>query len=105
MFFFKSKRDPNKETFSETERKVYDSIPEKGIPAKKLADKAVLSIRRIYKYLRGLKGKKLVFTRKTPKAYGLTSKGEKLASLLQELENLVEEVWNSSEQVVSSENS
>jgi len=105
VFFFKSKRDSNKETFSETERKVYDSIPEEGIPAKGLADKAGLSMRRIYKYLRGLKGKKLVFTRKTPKAYGLTRKGEKLASLLQNLQDLVEEVWNSSEQVVSSEKS
>jgi DNA-binding HxlR family transcriptional regulator len=105
VFFFQSKRDPNKETFSETERKVYDSIPEEGISAKKLADKAELSIRRIYKYLRGLKGKKLVFTRKTPKSYALTAKGEKLASLLQDLQDLVEETWNSSEQVISNENS
>jgi DNA-binding HxlR family transcriptional regulator len=105
VFFFKTKRDPNKETFSVTERKVYDSIPEEGISAKKLAEKTRLSIRRIYKYLRGLKGKKLVFTRKTLKSYSLTGKGEKLASLLQELQNLVEETWNSSEQVVSSENS
>jgi DNA-binding HxlR family transcriptional regulator len=105
VFFFKSKRDPNKETFYLTERKVYDSLPEEGISAKKLAEKTGLSMRRIYKYLRGLKGKKLVFTRKTPKAYGLTDKGKKLASLLQELQNLVEETWNSSEQVISSEKS
>jgi DNA-binding HxlR family transcriptional regulator len=105
VFFFRSKRDPNKETFSVTERKVYDSLPEDGISAKKLSEKTGLSMRRIYKYLRGLKGKKLVFTRKTPKLYGLTAKGEKLASLLQGLQDLIEEVWNSSEQVVSSENS
>jgi DNA-binding HxlR family transcriptional regulator len=105
VFFFKSKRDPNKETFSETERKVYDCLPEEGISAKKLADVAELSIRRIYKYLRGLKGKKLVFTRKTPKSYALTAKGEKLASLLRDLQDLVEETWNSSEQVISNENS
>ena len=105
VFFFKSRRDPNKETFSLTERKVYDNIPEEGISAKKLADKAELSIRRIYKCTRGLKGKKLVFTRKTPKTYGLTAKGEKLASLVQELQNLVEETWNSSEQVICSEKS
>jgi predicted transcriptional regulator len=105
VFFFKSKRDPKKEMLSVTERKVYDSIPEEGISATKLAEKAALSVRRIYKYLRGLKGKKLVFTRKTPKSYGLTVKGEKLASLLQDLQNLVEEIWNSSEQVVSSEKS
>jgi predicted transcriptional regulator len=101
VFFFRSKRDPNKETFTLTERKVYDSLPEDGISAKKLAEKTGLSIRRVYKYLRGLKGKKLVFTRKTPKLYALTAKGGKLASLLQGLQDLIEEVWNSSEQVVS----
>jgi DNA-binding HxlR family transcriptional regulator len=105
VFFFKSKRDPNKETFSSTERKVYDNISEEGISAKKLAEKTEISLRRTYKYLRGLKGKKLVFTRKTPKAYSLTDKGEKLSSLLQELQNLVEEIWSSSEQVISSEKS
>ncbi len=103
VFFFKSKRDPKKETFSSTERKVYDNISEEGISAKKIAEKTGISLRRTYKYLRGLKGKKLVFTRKTPKAYSLTDKGAKLASILQELQNLVEEIWNSSEQVVSSE--
>ena len=29
IFFFKSKRDPDKETFTETERKVYDTIYER----------------------------------------------------------------------------
>jgi DNA-binding HxlR family transcriptional regulator len=101
VFFFRSKRDPNKETFSLTERKVYDRLSEEGVSAKKLSEKTELSMRRIYKYLRGLKGKKLVFTRKTPKTYSLTAKGEKLASLLQNLQDLVEETWNSSEQVVS----
>ena len=105
VFFFKSKRDPKKETFAVTERQVYNSIPGEGISAKKLVEKTGLSIRRIYKYLRGLKGKKLVFTRKTPKSYGLTVRGEKLASLLQDLQKLVEETWSSSEQVVSSEGS
>jgi predicted transcriptional regulator len=105
VFFFKSKRDSNKETFSSTERKVYANISEEGISAKKLAEKTGVSLRRTYKYLRGLKGKKLVFTRKTPKAYSLTDKGAKLASVLQELQNLVEEIWNSSVQIVSNEKS
>ena len=104
VFFFRSKRDPNKESFSSTERKVYGNISEEGVSAKKLAEKTEISMRRTYKHLRGLKGKKLVFTRKTPKAYGLTAKGERLASLLNELHNLVEETWKSS-QVVSSEKS
>ncbi|MGB9842564.1 MAG: winged helix-turn-helix domain-containing protein [Candidatus Bathyarchaeales archaeon] len=104
VFFFKSKRNPEKENFSVTERKVYNAIPEEGISAKKLAEKTGLSTRRIYVYLRRLKGKKLVFVRKTPKTYELTAKGAKLASLLQRLQELVEEIWSSSEQVIKGEN-
>jgi DNA-binding HxlR family transcriptional regulator/predicted transcriptional regulator len=100
IFFFQSKRDPNKETFSATERKVYDAIPNEGISAGKLAKETLLSTRRTYKYLRGLKGKKLIFLRRTPKAYGLTCKGEMLASVLRELQNIVEDTWNSSGQVI-----
>lgn len=100
IFFFKSKRDPNKENFTITERKIYDQIPDDGISAGKLAKETGLSMRRTYKYLRGLKGKKLVFIRKTPKAYGLTCKGEMLASVLKELQLIVEDTWCSSEQVV-----
>ena len=83
----------------ETERKVYDTIAEEGISAGKLAKETDLSMRRTYKYLRGLKGKKLVFLRKTPKAYGLTCKGGILASVLQGLNDIVEETWSSSQQV------
>jgi len=100
IFFFKSKRDPNKETFTANERKIYDAIAYEGISAGKLAKETGLSMRIIYKYLRGLKGKKLVFIRRTPKAYGLTCKGEKLASVLQKLQQIVEDTWNSSVQVM-----
>jgi predicted transcriptional regulator len=102
IFFFRSKRDPTKETFTETERKVYDSISTEGISAKKLAKETNLSMRRTYQYLRGLKGKKLIFVRKTPKAYGLTCKGEMLASVLTELEHIVDETWSSSQQILRS---
>ena len=100
IFFFKSKRDPNKETFTVTERKVYETILDGGISAGKLARETGLSTRRTYKYLRGLKGKKLIFIRRTPKAYGLTRKGEMLASVLQELQQIVEDTWSSSERVM-----
>jgi predicted transcriptional regulator/DNA-binding HxlR family transcriptional regulator len=102
IFFFKSKRDPSKETFTETERKVYDTLSSGGISAGKLAKETGLSMRRIYKYLRGLKGKKLVFIRRTPKAYGLTCKGEMLATVLTELQQIVEDTWCTSQQVISS---
>ena len=105
VFFFRSKRDSDKEMLSSAERKVYASIPDDGISVKKLVQKTGISLRRTYKYLRGLKGKKLVFTRKTPKGYSLTKKGEKLALLLRDLQSLVEEVWQSSWHVVSTEKS
>ncbi len=101
IFFFKSKRDINKESLTTTERKIYEAIADEGIPAGKLSKETGLSMRRTYKYLRGLKGKKLVFIRKTPKAYGLTCKGEMLASMLKGLQQIVEETWSSSEQVMN----
>lgn len=101
VFFFRSRRDPRKENFSLTEKRVYSSIPDEGISAKSLAKKTSLSVRRIYKYLRGLKGKKLVFSRKTPKVYSLTDKGEKLGSLLREIQDIVDETWACSEQVLN----
>jgi predicted transcriptional regulator len=72
-------------------------ISPEGISAGKLAKETGISMRRTYKYLRGLKGKKLVFIRRTPKIYCLTDKGEKLASVLQGLQNIVEETWSSSQ--------
>ncbi len=102
IFFFRTKRDPAMEKFSSTastDSKVYNNIPDRGISAQKLAEKTGFTTRTTYKYLRGLKGKKLVFTRKMPKTYYLTAKGEKLASLLDELYILVEETLSSSEQV------
>ena len=64
--------------------------------------KAQLSVRRVYKYLRGLKGKKLVFTRKSPKTYELTGKGKKLAVILKDLTQLVDNTWNSSIKIINS---
>jgi predicted transcriptional regulator len=98
IFFFRSKRDPAKENLTETEAKVYQNIPAEGTSAKKLSQKTELSLRRTYKYVRGLKGKKLVFARKTPKTYALTEKGERLAWLLNELQKLVEETVTFSEE-------
>jgi DNA-binding HxlR family transcriptional regulator len=100
IFFFKSRRDPNKEIFTATERKIYCAIDLDGISAGMLAKKTGFSMRRTYKTLRGLKGKKLIYTRRTPKVYGLTYKGTKLASVLQEIHKIVNETWNSSEQIM-----
>ena len=103
IFFFKSKRAPSKETFAVTERKIYEALPNKGIAARKLSQETGISIRGTYKYLRGLKGKKLVFIKRTPKVYGLTCKGEILASVLNALHQIVDETWSSSEQVINND--
>jgi len=100
IFFFKSKRDPDKETLTAAEQKIYDAVVLEGISAGKLAEKTGFSKRLTYEYLRRLRGKKLVFNRRTPKAYELTCKGKKIASVLQNLQQLVEDTWNFSQQVM-----
>lgn len=104
VFFFRTKRNPEKETLNVTEFNVYNSIPNIGFPVKKIAMEAKLSVRRVYKYLKGLKGKKLVFTRKSPKIYKLTGKGKKLAVILEDLNQLVENIWDSSKKIINNEN-
>jgi len=85
VFFFTTKRNPAKEQLSQTEKKVYENIAETGISAKKIAERAKISVRRTYKYLRRLKGKKLVFSRKKPKRYTLTDRGLQTATILKEI--------------------
>jgi len=100
VFFCKSKRDPNLETFKDTQRRVYDAIVDEGISAGNLAEAVGFAVRTVYRCVRGLKGKKLVFTRRIPKVYSLTCEGEKLAAVLLEVQEIVEDTWNSSEIVV-----
>jgi len=92
VFYFQTKRNPNKTIFSPTEKRVYENIPEEGISAQKLAGETAISLRRTYKYLRRLKGKKMVFVRKKPKSYSLTVKGIQLATILEQVCNLVTEL-------------
>ena len=99
VFFFRSKRDANKETLTATEQKIYDAVAYDGISAGNIPRKTGLSLRRTYKYLKSLRGRKLVFIRRTPKTYNLTCKGKKLASVLMELQQIVEDTWNSSKKV------
>jgi len=88
VFFFKTKRCSSLENLSSTENRVYQNIPEEGIYAKRLANLSGISLRRSYKYVRRLKGKKLVFERKKPLAYSLTDRGRRLAFMLKSLRDL-----------------
>jgi len=89
VYYFRTKRDPTKLKLSPTEEKVYGNIPSEGIPAGTLADRTGISLRRTYKYLRRLRRKKLVFTRKKPKTYALTSEGFRTAIGLSKIRKLV----------------
>jgi predicted transcriptional regulator len=90
-FYFKTKRKPQQEKLSPTEKRAYENIPENGITSQKLADKTNISLRRTYKYLRKLRGKKLVFKRKRPKTYALTKEGTQVAKLLEKMHVLLTE--------------
>lgn len=103
IFFFRTKRDSRKAQLSPTEERIYENIPEDGISARKLCGKVGISLRRTYKYLRRLKGKKLVFTRRVPKIYALTTKGVQLAMTLRELNDLTFEAFRAATQTVNKE--
>ncbi len=92
VFFFRTQRSQSKEKLSPTEKKTYENIPEEGISARKLAGKSGISLRRTYKYLRKLKGKKLVFTREKPRLYVLTDRGLRIAWVVQSIHDLLSEI-------------
>jgi predicted transcriptional regulator len=100
VFLFKTQRNPNKETLSPTEKKTYGNIPEDGISTRRLATEMSISLRRTYKYLRKLKGKKLIFVRQKPKTYALTERGAEVALMLQSIQNLVKEISETARQVL-----
>ncbi len=85
IFFFRTRRNAFLERLSPTEDRVYQNIPDEGIYAGKLSNKSGISLRRTYKYLRKLKGKKLVFERRKPLTYSLTDRGVKVTSMLKNL--------------------
>jgi predicted transcriptional regulator len=91
VFFFRTRRDPSLSELSSTEKKLYEVIPETGISARRLAGEAGICVRRAYKYVRKLKGKKLVFVRRKPPTYTVTAKGEKTGKILEGIRRLVSE--------------
>jgi predicted transcriptional regulator len=101
VFFFKTRRNPDKESFSPTERRVYESITEEGVPARRLAQTNGITLRRAYKCLRRLKGKKMIFTRERPKSYVLTEKGIQEAAVLQRIQDLTRETFEASAQILN----
>jgi len=101
IFFYRSKRDFSKDTLTPTEQQIYDSVVnDQGTPLGAIAKKTGISKRRSYKIIKGLKGKKLMFCRRTPKLYTLTADGQNLAMVLEDLQRTVEAAWDSMQQVM-----
>lgn len=101
VFYFRTKRDAGLAKLSPTEKRVYENISTEGISARKLCEKIRISLRRTYKYIRRLKGKKLVFARQKPKAYALTTKGFQIASTLKRINDLMIESTEAAAQAVN----
>jgi DNA-binding HxlR family transcriptional regulator len=96
IYYFKTKRNPKLEELSTTAKRIYDKIPLNGATAKNLARDTHIPIRRVYKNLRKLRGKKLVFKRKLLKTYSLTKRGAQLAEFLQDINLIITEFLETS---------
>ncbi len=83
--YFRTKRALSLERLSPTQRRICEAIQPDGISARGLAEVAGISLRRVYKYLRSLRGKKLVFRRFMPIKYELTIMGRQVAEFLDEI--------------------
>jgi len=88
VFYHKIKGRP-KVALSPTEKRVFNTIPIKGISARQLSKEARITLRRTYKYLRRLRKKKLVFALKNPRTYELNVQGREIATLLNEMSQLI----------------
>lgn len=85
VFYFPTKRPPSLERLSPTQKRIHDAIPQTGISARALSLTVAISLRRVYKCLRNLRGKKLVFRRNVPLCYELTERGKTMACFLEEV--------------------
>jgi len=85
IFYFRTKRPTHMDHISPTQKKICASIPQAGISTRALSKLIGINLRRTYKYLRNLRGKKLVFRREVPHEFQLTEKGRKIAKFLEEI--------------------
>jgi len=85
VFYFRTKRATTLERLSPTQKRICEAIPQAGISARALSEAVDINLRRAYKYLRNLRGKKLVFRRNVPVSYQLTGKGKTVAQFLKEV--------------------
>jgi predicted transcriptional regulator len=85
VFYFRTKRTSTLERLTPTQKRICEAIPQAGISARALSKTVGINLRRVYKYLRNLRGKKLVFRRNVPASYQLTEKGRTVAQFLEKV--------------------
>jgi predicted transcriptional regulator len=85
VFYFRTKRASTLERLTPTQKRICEAIPQAGISARALSEVVGINLRRVYKYLRNLRGKKLVFRRNVPASYQLTEKGKTVAQFLEKV--------------------
>ncbi len=85
VFYFRTKRALSTEKLSHTQKKICEAIPQAGISARDLSRTVGVNLRRTYKYLRSLRGKKLLFRRDMPVMFELTERGKSVAEFLYEV--------------------
>jgi len=83
--YFRTKRSLSLEKLSPTPRRMCEAIPEVGISARALSETIGINLRRTYKYLRSLRGKKLAFRRNIHNDYHLSEIGQRIAKFLDEI--------------------
>ena len=88
VFYFRTKRALSLERLSSTQNRICNAIPKAGVSARDLSKVVSINLRRTYKYLRSLRGKKLVFKRDVPSRYELTVKGRAVAEFLEEIASI-----------------
>ncbi|MCW4051582.1 MAG: hypothetical protein NWE78_00040 [Candidatus Bathyarchaeota archaeon] len=88
ILYFRTKRELCMESLSPTQESICSAIPEDGISARSLSRTVGINLRRTYKYLRNLRGKKLLFRRKVRHDYHLTEIGQTTAKFLEEIASI-----------------
>jgi DNA-binding HxlR family transcriptional regulator len=87
VFYHRVKGKPRMK-LSPTEKRVFEAIPQVGIPARELAKIVGINLRRTYKYLRRLRAKKIVFALRANRTYESTVKGREIVNVIDEMEKL-----------------
>ncbi len=99
IFFFRSKRDPKKESFTQTEKKIYEAIADGGISAGCLAKDTGFLNQNNLQVSAGFEGQKTGFQQKNIEGLPFNWRWRKTCFVDELVQQIVEDAWNSTELV------